>query len=349
MIKKISLIKANMPKQESEHYKEIEGLHTATEPTSPFDAEETPHPLNEGAFDIELKPTRTISGVVSARGADIKWTAEFPEDLAYEGLAGFVPGFGGFKGTSRPPRRAHAQAGAATFSYAPLRESDASLVENLFHAQDAHVATIAAVVDAIPNHPDLHTMPNSDRIDFDRLWIVDHSMGKGAGTPFAIANAGRVEGITDLATIGYGTPTLRHFLCAFPQGVIPGLYHELLPLAKSGHINPDLRSIGQALYHYARNFPRTVGEAYSCLTLDLREATALLGELGVRTSHIGFEFDSLVQPHKSQASEYVEAHGVLKGMGHLAPQLKAPLVARHVIRVMQTGKFDETDELMQAA
>src|SRR5680860_652296 len=80
------------------------------------------HPPKEGVFDSGTH--HFFHGQIEVGDDDVVWRLEIPENLAYEGLAIFVPGYGGIKGSSRGPRSAMADEGFAMLTYSPSRRGN---------------------------------------------------------------------------------------------------------------------------------------------------------------------------------------------------------------------------------
>lgn len=283
--------------------------------------------------------TQAVSGSVTVGREALKWTLEVPQIPIYEGLGIFTPGFGGFKATSRAPRKALAHEGIASVSYGPVRQCDSSAVQRLLHSEEAHVATIEAVVDAVKNDDEATKALGYANINPGRLWLILHSMAGKSGVTFATKYPESVEGVTHLSTIGLGSPTIVQLVRSTPMGIVPAIRHELFPYAKAGEINPTLGSLWQAIDYYARNPLRTAGEAYTCLRADTRADIVALGQAGIQNDYLGAAHDVLVCPDDSVA-RYFNQFARMPGAGHLFPQLKSRAMAHQASRLILGKAFD---------
>lgn len=308
----------------------------------------TEEPAAEADIFISAERTHCTSGVIHVGSEALKWTMEMPEDLRYEGLGIFVPGFGGFKGTSKAPTHAMAEAGIASLRYGPLRKGAAGRVESLFHSQEAHVEALEKVAADVLDHKGVQKLPNADLVDFSRFWLVPHSMGNGAATPFAINNSGKVEGISYLATVGYGSPTPFELPVLVAKGLLPAIRHEIVPYIRSGHIDATLRSVLQVLRYYSTNPVRTIGEAAFCLTADHIESTIKLGELGLYRAYIRAQHDILVYPDEDKAGIFND-FGTMPDVGHLFAQLKPRQMTTQVVRSIGRQPLSFSSTLQAAA
>ncbi len=287
----------------------------------------------------QLPGVESIRGVVSIGRTPVAWTLDIPLNLTSPDMTVFIPGFGGFKATSREPRRALAAEGNASLSYGPARSCGSSVVQRLLHSADTHVATLEAITDSVVHHEDAKKTLSTFGVNPLSQWLVSHSMGSSSGTPYAIRHPDRISGITHLGAVGYGSPTPLDLLRKLPLGIAPGIAHELMPYLKSGHVDVHIRSLFQALGYYAQDPIRTLGEARTCLTTDLRDDTKSLSDLHINTGYIAAEHDCLVTPPEGN-TELFHHFGIMPGSGHLFPQLKAAVMARQVRRQQMSLGFD---------
>ncbi len=293
-------------------------------------------PMPEGVFlPIEGNPFHVKHGLVEVSGQEIQYTGAYPEELKYDGVAITIPGFGGFKQTSRPLRTTLAQEGVATITYGPARDDDYNTADRLLNSQELHTKTVEAIIEDLRDNPYVRSeVPNGGKIDFDRIWLLPHSMGNLAAADFAEEHYSQVEAITSLAGVGHGSPTLKQFLnpLFIPKAAL-AIRHEVLPYLKSGLVDINAANAYRALHYYAKNPTRTIGEAIACLTTDLRPTYERLGELGVKTAFIAFEHDCLI-PVNVQIAENVDQYREVRGTGHLAPMLKSARVVSHAIETL---------------
>lgn len=275
----------------------------------------------DSAFLVqEQQPTIKLHGAVRVDGEKkpVMWTAEFPENLTYDGLTLLVPGFGGIKRSSRDERHANAVQGRATISYDPARISG-SVCENLFNSQDLHSRTAAAVIFAVHDRISSdRSIPNRGRLDVDRVVLSGHSMGGYPVTELGLKHYSMVESVIYKGAAGFWPLSLTE-MNPF------GLLHEINGYVASGRIEPSVHNLYRIVRYYTRDLSRTAGEAATCLTRDISEDIAHLGELGVGTAYLAFEDDPLVPAARAReiAKPLVNRLVTMKGVGHLAPQMYA--------------------------
>lgn len=268
----------------------------------------------------EQQPTVRLHGTVRVDGEKkpVEWTAEFPEELAYEGLTLLVPGFGGIKRSSRDERHANAVQGRPTISYDPARISG-SIHENLFNSQELHTRTAEAVVFAVQDRISSdRSIPNRGELDVDRLVLSGHSMGGFAVTTLGLKHPGLTEAVIYKGAAGFWPLSISE-MNPF------GLLQEINRYVASGRIEPSIRNLYRIVRYYTRDLSRTAGEATTCLTRDVSEQIAELGDIGINTAYLAFENDPLVPAARARAiaKPIVQRFVTMKGVGHLAPQIYA--------------------------
>jgi hypothetical protein len=87
------------------------------------------------------------------------------------------------------------------------------------------------------------------------------------------------------------------------------------------------------MYYYGRNPVRTAGEMVSCLRENNEELTAQVRSNGAYVVYIAGKIDILV-PETEHIAGMVDKY-VLLDAGHLAPQHRSSLVAKHIIAAQQ--------------
>lgn len=270
-----------------------------------------------------------ITDRVEIGGAILKWTIQFPEELRYPGIIRIVNGFGGFKATSRGLREALVSLGYTACTEEPVRIKDVPSIDDLLDPQAAHVSTHREVGRALRSNPSFKKMPNAKELDLDRTIWLPHSMGGLSVARFADEKPDEAEAIINLMAAGYGSPTFYQIAKTLPRGIPAGIANELIPYLQSGYIDPDIENLRCIIGYYLKNPLRTAGEAWSCLHEDVRDRAKRLQKSGILLGYLAGEHDCLVPPDVSVAA-YVDYHKVIKGMGHLGPQLKPNVVAANV-------------------
>lgn len=282
----------------------------------------------------EIKPTHLVQGRVLAGKEIVDWTLEIPEELRYDGIATFVPGYLGIKQSSRKPRNALAQEGIAALSYSPAREGGESRLASFKDPQQLHVITLRTIAAdlRLRRQEIARTTPNANRIDVDRKLMFLHSMGGLAGPRYAALEPGAVEMLIGYATVGFGHPTIEELAVDVPKGVIDSTRHELLPAFWDGAIQINLRNLKDIIRYYSRL--RVIFEGLSCLRDDVSDEVGKLDDRGIPYHYLGFGRDILVRPDPKIA-EVVTSFDVMKTYGHLAPQVKSRKVAKKITELAQ--------------
>lgn len=277
-----------------------------------------PH-ANEGFLfeNPDQMPTVKIHGSVKVDGAKaaVPWTAEFPEQLTYDGLTLLIPGFGGIKRSSRDERHANAESGRAAISYDPARISS-NFFESITNSQDLHTRTaegiIFAVQDAISNN---RSIPNRSQLNADRVVASVHSMGGYPGTELALRHPAMIESVIYKGAAGFWPLSVRDMR---PLQLLQSVNKYIA----SGRIELSVHNLYRIIHYYARDPSRTLGEAGTCMTLNISDRVASLADHGVSTGYLAFENDELVPTAKARLKTQgkVGKFAVLAGVGHLAPQ-----------------------------
>jgi hypothetical protein len=286
--------------------------------------------LNQNVFEIDVVgqsvepadngPLHFLHGQIKVCGEKVQWTFAAPEVISTEAVSAFIPGYGGFKSSSRGPRNAFAQSGQPCISYGPVRNDNESLFNNLTIPQAAHIKTIEAVMaDVEETVGGKFDFPNHDQFDFGRQILIPHSMGGAAAFPYATKNVSKIERIDAIATVGFGSPTISQLIETFPKYLSGKMPTELRPLFFHKDPRKTAANFMRINAYYFRRLDRTAGEAWSCLTTDLREDSSQLQENGVSINYTSLEHDGLIPPNEGIA-RYVGRYGLMLNVGHLAPQ-----------------------------
>jgi hypothetical protein len=287
-------------------------------------------PQPEGVFDAGEH--FLFTGEVKVGRDDVVWTLEVPENLAYDGLGIFVPGYSGIKGSSRGPRGSSADQGIAVATYKPARRGK-SWYETVTEPQRLHAQTIGAVSRAIANSTEIRrNAPNAKEIDNDKKLLLAHSMGGLGATAYALEDPDSVDAMIKLAACGYGHPTLRELAVDIPRGSHLGLWHELIPSLREGDIALSLRNVRDLVQYFSHL--RAVIEGNSCLRQDSRESVAALRQRGIYVAYQGYQHDILVRADPGVA-DHVDYHEIMGNAGHLAPIRKADQVSGWIARVVR--------------
>lgn len=294
------------------------------------------HPQqNEGVFLSEVSQIHHARGTIQIGHEAVRYTVATSESLnPLNSISGalIVPGFGGFKRSSRGLGDALAESGCPTIRFEPLRRDPENRSNDVLRPQVVHRETIGAILSDVRKNPDVKKLPGGKRLKFEHIGLVPHSMGGFAATEFADGHRSRVGLIAYLAAAGFGHPTIAELRTSVPKGLGWSLKNEALAFGL--HRNPleGARILGKIAKYYTANPQRSAGEAYSCLSQDVRPIVARLDEQGVKTSYTAFQKDLLVRPDELIA-EYVDSYAVLDNMGHFAPQVHPRDIARHILRI----------------
>lgn len=306
--------------------------------TQPLEYPEAPIPF----IDHEVQETVKLHGYVRVEGGKeaVPWTAEFPEQIAYNGLTLLIPGYGGIKRSSRDERHANALMGRPTISYDPARISG-NVIENLTNSQGLHTRTAEAVISAVQDkvtHD--RSIPSRRQLDAERVVASVHSMGGFAGTEIGLAHSGQVESVIYKGAAGFWPLSL---LDMNPLR----LAQSVNKYVASGQIEPNVRNLYRIIRYYTRDPSRSIGEAMTCLTSDISDRIAQLEDLGVSSGYLAFEHDELVPSHKAQEkTKGVVGHfAMMHGMGHLAPQSHPKETAQATWELQQIIQADQKPAL----
>lgn len=291
------------------------------------------HPLEEGVFDSGKH--HFFQGEVEVGRDNVVWTLEVPENLVYQGLVIFVPGYSGIKGSSRGPRAAMAAEGYATATYSPSRHGS-SWYETAQNPQILHSKTVRAIGKSVAEHEGLLAhAPHIQAIGDGKKILLAHSMGGLGATEYGIHNPDDVDAIFKLAAVGYGHPTLKELIQDIPTKAHLGLWHELIPSLRKGDIAPNLRNVRDMIRYFGG--VRAILEGSSCLRHDSRDDIGTLREAGIFIGYQAYQYDILVRADSSVA-DHVDHHSVMENAGHLAPIYKSERVARQIADVLQNIK-----------
>lgn len=297
-------------------------------------AELIPAEINSSAFFVsDQQPTVKIHGSVKVDGAKeaVPWTAEFPEEISYNGLTLLIPGFGGIKRSSRDERNANAEMGRPTISYDPARIGG-SVYENIMNSQDLHTRTAEGIIFAVQDEiATNHSIPNRSQIDTTRVVASVHSMGGYPGTELGLRHSGMVESVIYKGAAGF-----------WPLSVLDirplRLAQAVKDYAMSGRIEPNLNNLYRIVRYYGRDPSRTLGEMATCFLDDISEQVAGLADRGVTTGYLAFENDELVSAKKAREKTegIVGQFALLAGIGHLGPQSHPEETARATFDLQQS-------------
>jgi hypothetical protein len=299
----------------------------------PIIPEELSGIFDSKSFSLDSKPTKLFHGNIEMGADAVKWTLEIPEDIIYEGIAIFSPGYLAIKQSSRSIRHALAQQGISALTYSPARRDGESWWVSAEDPQKIHAETQRAIGKDLRQRSDIkNSAPNSSRIDLNRKILIAHSMGGLAATRFAQMEPGNIEMIVGLAACGFGHPTLAELATDIPGGILNSLKHELIPAIQRGNIAVNLRNIKDLINYYTHM--RVAFEGISCVFDDVREDVAKLDDKGIPYFYEAYQHDILVRPDKSVA-KYVRSHEIVANAGHLQPQKRPERVAHRIGKLVQ--------------
>jgi pimeloyl-ACP methyl ester carboxylesterase len=325
-----------------------------TIPASPIevDARPIPSPSERGFLDEELatvhylpysgdrrNPTgdpyvinqlfHTAHGAVHVPHASepVKYTLTVPAEVVHPTIHLIVPGFGGFKSSSRGLRNSLSQhQGTAAISFEPPRQG--RLLEDLFDAQRLHTDTIDAILDDVAYNEQLQDIDSAAQLDLSSVVLDPHSMGSLSATRYALAHSQNVKSITYIESVGLEDPRPWRFM----SRLLPAIIQDIGPSIAKG----ELRDYGthsdlllKAIHYYGRNPLRTVGEIASCMKGDIRDSVIALKAAGVKQAMLYGDRDPLLPAELSvNASAHLVDHcEVMPNAGHAAPQAQAQRVA----------------------
>lgn len=287
-------------------------------------------PLPKPQYDFSRTDAFLVHGAVKAGSDTIRWSAQFPQQLRYDGIAMVLPGYGGIKQTSRGLREAMVEQGVPTVTYEPARRHHGPWWRGFLHPQQLHVQAIEAITDDLRANPVIRrSMPNGSVIDVGRQVLLPHSMGGLAAAYYAERHPDTVEHIVNLAAVGYGHPTV-HDIVRIPLGLAASVRHEFVRGVMNGNLECSVRNLRDIIRYYVRL--QAVFEAMSCLREDIRPTISRLKDRGKKVGYIAFAHDILVPPHP-EVADGLDHHEVLPGSGHLAPQIKARRVAAAILDI----------------
>jgi pimeloyl-ACP methyl ester carboxylesterase len=276
-----------------------------------------------------------VHGSVSVPGTDepVRYTVGLPDDPQDPHFHMFVPGFGGFKRTSRKIRTTLSQAEEiATISYEPARNG--GIVNDLISPQQVHIDTINAIAQDLPRNPRLQELPASHDIDYSQLVLLPHSMGGLPAIEHSLKHTADVSRLIMIATVGNEPPVKLGFVPRLGFSLI----NEIAPAAiKSdlSDVKDGLAMLTRTVKYYGSNPIRTTGEIASCMLADKRERLKKLGALGVKTALYLPEHDKLIPANVSMEAsgalvDYIE---IAAGINHLAPQTRYDRVGADIARI----------------
>lgn len=273
------------------------------------------------APDEVFNPTQTITGSVKVDNSEIRWGIKIPDQVTYNGVAQFVPGFMGIYGSSEPFAEALGNEGIVTMWWSPGRRCSTSWIERFRDPQDFHARTIDAVAEDARNRLDIASLrPNGERIDFDQRILVPQSMGGLATAEVAAERSSSVDMVVELVTCGYTQLDLWRMIRAMPRGAPRGVRHELVPSLLDKNLGLTKENLRDTVGYLPR--PRTIAEVISCITNTTIENVATARDNGVYYAHIDCEYDIIV-PVNPAIAEHVDRYDVLANAGHLV-HLKDP-------------------------
>jgi pimeloyl-ACP methyl ester carboxylesterase len=225
--------------------------------------------------------------------------------------------------------------GVATLRYDPVRRDNDPLLFRLLEPQAVHTDTVTALARHVPNNNRLvHEVPEIKSYDLFRHAHLPHSMGGHPATEHSSTNKENTDVIINLATVGLGSPTLAQLARNLPAGIPRGIFNEFIPGIFEGYLEVSAVNLASSVKYFFHNPIRTISEAMSCLTADLRPAIRRLGESGVKTAFIGFERDCLIPPNDEIAND-VDRFSVIPRLGHMAPQVKPNEVANQIVKTIE--------------
>lgn len=285
---------------------------------------------------IQGTPYSLAHGLVRVPHAllPVKYTVSVPEKTQDARPHVVVPGFSGFKKSSRMERDALAEDhGRVAISYEPARYGGP--INDLRDPQKLHSDTISAIAQDLCTNKQLQAVQNGDKLDFSKLILLPHSMGGLAATRVAAERSNDVDAIIYKASVGMEQAKLFRFfgrlLESIPEEIGPAIQH-----GEFGEAFTPKEICQKAATYLLSNPLRTSGEILSCFRANLRPMLPVLRAYNVKTGMILFDNDRLIPAQLSfeHCGSEVDMCKRLPDFDHLAPQTKGKIVAREEIDML---------------
>lgn len=310
-------------------------------------AEASPHRLDlyptgpgiDSVLESDAIPFTVVDGCALVRGKIARYKGAFPEQRQLEGVALLISGCGGDMKSSEDLMAWLASNGIANLIYDPLRDSNATVKENLFDPQLLHAQTVDAIFSDLRANTILQSsIPDSSTLDYDTRLLLPNSMGGLAAVRYLISlnpseQKNTNHSIIFLQSVGFASPTPRKLVDAAPTNAVNCVRSEIFPYLLDEGLTGIPKKLGRLAFFYGRRPDRTAGELASCVTNDITAKVRDLGKAGVRSAFLISAGDLFVP--KPDVQGVVDIEAVLHERGHFAAQLHASDTALAVLAVAQ--------------
>ncbi len=310
-------------------------------------AEASPHrldlyptgPDSDSMLESGDIPFKVVDGSALVRGKIARYKGAFPEQRMLEGIAILISGCGGDMESSEDLMAWLASNGIANLIYDPLRDSNATVRENVFDPQLLHAQTVEAIFTDLRASTSLQSsIPDGSTLDYDTRLLLPNSMGGLAAVRYLTSLSPSEQrdtkhSIIFLQSVGFASPTPRKLVGAAPVNILDCVINEALPYFTDDGLTGIAKKLGRLAFFYGRRPDRTAGELASCVTNDITAKVRALGEAGVRSAFLMSATDLLVPNPEVQGVVNIVAF--LHGRGHFASQVHAPDTALAILAVAQ--------------
>ncbi len=174
---------------------------------------------------------------------------------------------------------------------------------------------------------DIKNTPGGEQLKADKLLLLAHSMGGLAIPRFAHKEPGSIYKMIGMMPAGFGYPTVGAISKDTPKKLYGSAKHELIPALTQGSLELSWRNVTDLVQYYTRL--RFLYEGISCLRDDIRPIVQDLADRDIEYTHLAAKHDFLVRPDPL-VSSYVTNHRTINNVGHLGPQAKPEVMARHI-------------------
>jgi hypothetical protein len=288
--------------------------------------------LTGGEVDSS-EPLYAVEGALEIAGHETRYTLTATESCDSEkGLAVFIPGLIGFKTTSRPLGEANTRIGEEyTLRLGTVRHDGDNPGNNFSNPVLTQAKALGLILEDAKNNKEIRRdLPGGDKIDFEALNMILHSLGGLAGTEFILSNQSKIKEARYLASVGLGSPTLDElFEDNANFGGAIDLAEDVLSVFRNIYQREGVRGVYKSagkILHYHQRPERVIAEIISCVTTNIEEGVQ---QVEADTSLQEYELDTLVRPDYRRA-KLVGEYSLIPGLRHCAPQHSSETVAEEM-------------------